>query len=219
MPMWNGLMVCLWTILSCRHHCSARQSQVSSLICRKCSILVLNRCCITVCFWVLVSYLEGWVVGWKNLAIASYLRCRCNVSCLWTAGTIFDRTEPWDQRTRKPSPDSTASDYHQTSDSENRTTRVNHLCIDHAHEQAKTKFLRRNLSFHNTHELAAPPKYEVWSLSQGNSKSSHSDNYSNQTQYNMFQNVNRIIWSEVQPIPILTIQALNIFIGSTYSTA
>ena len=105
MPMWNGLMVCLWTILSCRHHCSARQSQVSSLICRKCSILVLNRCCITVCFWVLVSYLEGWVVGWKNLAVASYLRCRCNVSWLWTAGTLFDPTEPWDQRTRKPSPD------------------------------------------------------------------------------------------------------------------
>ena len=30
-----------------------------------------------------------------------------------------------------------------------------------AHEQAKAKFLKGNLSFHNAHELAAPPKYEV----------------------------------------------------------
>ena len=46
---------------------------------------------------------DDWVARfWKILAVASYLRCRGNVSWLWTAGTIFDLTL-LHHRTRKPS--------------------------------------------------------------------------------------------------------------------
>ena len=109
----------------------------------ECSILVLNRCCVTVCFWVLVSLLEGWVVGWKNLAVASYLRCRSNVSCLWTAGLIFDHTEPWDSEPGNHH--QTASDYQQTSDSENRTARVNHLCFNRSPWAGKNQVSEKKL--------------------------------------------------------------------------